>query len=148
MLAAFRPRPQLVGLHRRYPRLQRLCIQTRSHNMPSVNDSDSRYLADKEAPLCGLSVTNAFNLLTSQEKLYAHWIGRASWAGARILQGQWTPYAADLYDLLIVIFSNGEKVPGLADLDALQAQSKLDNEEWEAIMQYTLQVHSFFSRGS
>jgi len=79
-------------------------------------------------------------LLTSQEKFYTHWIGQASWAGARIIQGQWTPYAIDLHDLLITIFSNGQIPAGLADLHALQTKSGLNDEEWEAVLQYTLQV--------
>lgn len=125
----FRLRSQLGISHR---------ICSRSYSMSSANNS--QYLADKTSPLCGLNVTKPFNLLTSQEKFYTHWVGKAAWAGARIIQGQWTPYACDLYDLLIATFSNGEKVPRLTDLGALQAKSGLDDEEWEAILQYTIQV--------
>lgn len=108
--------------------------------MASVNNSNSQYLADRTTPLCSLNVAKPFELLTAQEKLYAHWVGQASWAGARIIQGQWTPYASDLHDLLITIFSNGQSPAGLADLHTLQTKSGLDDEEWEAILQYTLQV--------
>ncbi|KAF8514032.1 aflatoxin-detoxifizyme [Gautieria morchelliformis] len=137
-----RVRSQLGVFHRLYPFPQRFCLQTRSHSMSTLDTSDSQYLADKTSPLCGLNVAKAFSLLTSQEKHYTHWVGQASWAGARIIQGQWTPYASNLYDLLTTTFSNGEKPPGLADLATLQAKSKLNDEEWGALLQYTIQVLS------
>lgn len=142
MLGSFRPPRSHLGVLQRqhYLRPQRVCFQHRSRNMSSVDLSDSQYLADKTTPLCSLNVAKPFSLLTSQEKHYAHWIGQAGWAGARIIQGQWTSYGSDLYDLLIATFSNGEKSPGLADLNALQAKSKLDSDEWDAIMHYTVQV--------
>jgi dipeptidyl-peptidase III len=109
--------------------------------MSSVDLSDSQYLADKTTPLCSLNVVEPFKLLTSQEKHYAHWVGQAGSAGTRIIQEQWTPYGPNLCDLLIAaIFSNGEKPAGLADLNALQAESKLDNNEWDAMLNYTVQV--------
>ena len=108
--------------------------------MSSVSNSTSQYLADRTSPICGLNIAKSFDLLTSREKHYTHWVSQASWAGARIIQGQWTPYASDLHDLLTTTFSNGQKAPGLADLVALQAKSQLDDEEWEAILQYTIQV--------
>ncbi len=55
---------------------------------------------------------------SAKEKKYAHHISEASWAGARIIQEQWTPYARDLYDLLIAIFSDDGK---LANLDELKS---------------------------
>lgn len=78
---------------------------------------------------------------SSVEKKYAHFIGQASWAGARIIQGQWTPQAQRLYDLLILTFSDGGK---LADLEGLKQRSGVSPEDWEDIMQYTTQVISIF----
>ncbi|KAI0638610.1 aflatoxin-detoxifizyme [Trametes polyzona] len=98
-----------------------------------------RFLADRAAPYCSLSVAKSFEQLSSKEKKYAHYIGQASWAGARIIQGQWTPQAQKLYDLLILTFSdNGQ----LADLDALHKKSGATAEEWEDLLQYTSQVLS------
>ena len=54
------------------------------------------------------------------------------------LIGQWTPYAQDLYDLLIATFSNGQR--GLADLEALQSTSGLSSIEFVDLLQYTAQV--------
>jgi dipeptidyl-peptidase-3 len=69
--------------------------------------------------------------------MYAHCISEASWAGARIIQGQWTEQAQSLYDLIILVFSeNG----GLADLEALKKRSGVGDEEWEDLLQYSSQV--------
>lgn len=45
----------------------------------------ARHLADLNPPICSLKIASSFAKLTSQEKLYAHWMSRASWAGARIV---------------------------------------------------------------
>ena len=72
-----------------------------------------------------------------KEQKYAHFIGQASWAGARIIQGQWTPQAQSLYDLLILTFSKDGK---LADLAKLKADSGVSEKEWFDLLQYTAQV--------
>lgn len=117
-----------------------------------------RFLADRTAPYCSLSVSKSFSQLryvccqaislpvrltwtpvpcSPKEKKYAHYVGEASWAGARIIQGQWTPQAQKLYDLLILTFSENGK---LADLAALHQKSGVSAEEWEELLQYSSQV--------
>ena len=76
---------------------------------------------------------------SSKEKKYAHYIGQASWAGARIIQEQTTPQARKLYDLLILTFSQDGK---LADLEKLKQQSGVSDEDWSNLLQYTTQVSS------
>ncbi|XP_006458134.1 hypothetical protein AGABI2DRAFT_64000 [Agaricus bisporus var. bisporus H97] len=102
---------------------------------------DTRFLADRSTPLCSLEVAKSFALLSSNEKKYTHYLNQASWAGARIIQGQWTPHAIELYDLLILIFSSSDKFK-LADLEALRVASKVNTEDWENLLQYTIQVLS------
>jgi hypothetical protein len=99
----------------------------------------SRFLADENPPLCSLSVKDSFALLTDKEKLYTHWVGAASWAGARIIQEQWTPEAQTLYDFLILVFSTNDG-KSLADLEALKSKSKSGNEEWVQLLEYVAQV--------
>ncbi|KAN0097951.1 Peptidase family M49 domain containing protein [Tylopilus felleus] len=96
-----------------------------------------RYLADKDPPICRVEVAKSFAQLSEKEKLYAHYIGEASWAGARIIQGQWTPEATSLYNLLILTFSTNGK---LADLGALQNKSGVSQQTFEDLLQYTVQV--------
>jgi len=101
----------------------------------------SRFLADENPPLCSLSVKDSFELLTDKEKLYTHWVGAASWAGARIIQEQWTPDAQALYDFLILVFSTNDG-KSLADLEALKSKSDLGNKEWVQLLEYVAQVFS------
>jgi dipeptidyl-peptidase-3 len=98
-----------------------------------------RFLADRAAPLCGLNVEKSFGQLSPKEKKYAHFVSQASWAGARIIQGQWTSHAEKLYDLLILTFSDGDT---LADLEGLKQNAGLSPDEWEDLMQYTIQTLS------
>ncbi|OCH95554.1 aflatoxin-detoxifizyme [Obba rivulosa] len=104
-----------------------------------ANVSAERYLADRAAPICNVVVANSFAQLSSSEKKYAHYLGQASWAGGRIIQGQWTPQAEKLHQLLILTFSENGK---LADLEALREKADLTPKEWDDLMQYTIQVLS------
>lgn len=99
----------------------------------------TRFLADRDPPLCSLAIKDSFAQLTEKEKLYAHWIGTASWAGARIIQEQWTPEAQSLYDLLISIFSSDDG-QSIADLTDLKSKSGLSEEEWVFLLEYVAQV--------
>ncbi|KAJ7155971.1 aflatoxin-detoxifizyme [Mycena crocata] len=102
--------------------------------------AQERFLADRLPPLCSLDVKKSFDQLSPTEKHYTHWLTLASWAGARIIQAQWTPQATDLYDLLILTFSSGDGK--LADLQALQQKAGLSTVEFEGLLQYTSQVLS------
>ena len=95
------------------------------------------FYADKRVPYCSLDVQKSFEQLSTKEKLYAHFISRASWAGARIVQKQWTPYASDLYDLLILTFSKSGK---LCNLEELKQKSGVKDDDWNALLQYSAQV--------
>ncbi|KAG5342740.1 hypothetical protein C0989_008689 [Termitomyces sp. Mn162] len=108
--------------------------------MSDAQVASERFLADRAAPLCSLDIAKSFQQLSSTEKKYAHYISLASWAGARIIQGQWTPHASGLYDLLILTFSTPEG--SLTDLTALQQQAGVSTEDWDDLLQYTLQVLS------
>lgn len=80
---------------------------------------------------------------SSREKKYAHYISVASWAGARIIQGQCTEEAQRLYDLIILVFSENGK---LANFETLKAKSGVSEEEWEDLLQYSSQVRVWFYR--
>ncbi|KAL0570305.1 hypothetical protein V5O48_011656 [Marasmius crinis-equi] len=105
--------------------------------MASSAANTERFLADRAAPLCSLDVAQSFAQLSSKEKKYTHFMSEAAWAGARIIQAQWTEQAIPLYDLLILTFSQNGK---LTDLASLQKKSGLTDEEWEDLLQYTVQV--------
>ncbi|EUC66484.1 dipeptidyl peptidase III [Rhizoctonia solani AG-3 Rhs1AP] len=101
----------------------------------------ARFLADRNPPLCSLAIKDSFAQLTEKEKLYSHWVGAAAWAGARIVQEQYTPEAQSLYDLLISIFSSNDGQT-IADLTDLKNKSGLNEEEWTLLVEYVAQVFS------
>ncbi|KAJ3838296.1 aflatoxin-detoxifizyme [Lentinula raphanica] len=107
--------------------------------MASANIHTERFLADRAAPLCSLDISKTFAQLRSKEKKYTHYVSEAAWAGARIIQAQWTPEANELYDLLILTFSDHGN---LTNLQTLQSASGLASDEWEDLLQYTVQVLS------
>ncbi|CAK5277698.1 unnamed protein product [Mycena citricolor] len=76
----------------------------------------------------------------SVEKKYTYWLSKASWAGGRIIQEQWSPQATALHDLLILTFSDGEGK--LADLPALKTKAGVAESDFEDLLQYTSQTLS------
>jgi dipeptidyl-peptidase-3 len=98
----------------------------------------SRYLADSNPPVCSLRIGDSFKALTRQEKLYAHYISQANWAGGRIIQRQTTPTAERLCDLVMALFS-AEKGK-MADLASLRAKSGISDEDWNELLAYSAQV--------
>ncbi|KAI0302020.1 aflatoxin-detoxifizyme [Russula brevipes] len=98
-----------------------------------------RFLTDRNAPIVGLQVDGAFSQLSSREKKYAHYLGEASWAGARIILGQWTPFTEKLYDLLILTFSENGTI---TNVNALREKSGLSEDEWDRVLEFASQVLS------
>ncbi|KZV97669.1 hypothetical protein EXIGLDRAFT_730055 [Exidia glandulosa HHB12029] len=103
--------------------------------------SKARFLADPNPPICKLTVEPSFNLLTDKEKAYAHWIGKASWAGARIIADQVSKYGVQLTDLLAQVFSDTSRTT-IGDLAALKTKSGLDDEDWTLLLEYVGQAMS------
>ncbi|KAH9063447.1 aflatoxin-detoxifizyme [Lactarius vividus] len=106
--------------------------------MPSALAAE-RFLTDRNAPIVSLQIDGAFAQLSSKEKKYAHHLGEASWAGARIILGQWTPYTEKLFDLLILVFGENGTI---TNVDTLKEKSGLTIDEWECVLEFASQVLS------
>ncbi|KAL8736416.1 MAG: hypothetical protein Q9166_000208 [cf. Caloplaca sp. 2 TL-2023] len=52
-------------------------------------------------PIHPLSIANAFDGLTSKEKLYSHYLARAAWSGTRIILRQVSPEANSIFDFIM-----------------------------------------------
>ncbi|MBW0514372.1 hypothetical protein O181_054087 [Austropuccinia psidii MF-1] len=104
--------------------------------------SQSRYQADSNPPICSLNVSSSFNSLTKTEKLYAHWMSRASWEGARIIMNQWTPQAEDLFDFILSLFGSSSNPTRPASFASLRKKSGLCDLEWNQLLDYSAQVLS------
>jgi len=103
----------------------------------------SRYYADQKAPICPLVIKEHFETLTDKEKLYAHYIGYASWLGARIILEQTTPQSSDIFDLIRITFSASASEPrALADLEAIRSKSGVSQEDFDSVLEYAAQFLS------
>ncbi|MEZ6194726.1 MAG: dipeptidyl peptidase 3 [Planctomycetota bacterium] len=71
----------------------------------SAQDDLSFHVTPEVLPVQELDVTAPFAGLTSREKLYAHWMARASWVGSRITWEQLSPESPDLFALFQRVFS-------------------------------------------
>jgi hypothetical protein len=79
-------------------------------------------------PVCVLDVREAFTGLTDQEKMYAYWVGRASWEGSLICLRQCSPESIPIFCLMMTIFSSrpmeeilqSAKASGMSDEDISQ----------------------------
>ncbi|KLO16192.1 aflatoxin-detoxifizyme [Schizopora paradoxa] len=98
-----------------------------------------KFYADKRLPICGLNVSKSFAQLSEKEKRYTYHLSKASWAGARIIQGQWTPQARSLFDLLVQTFSEDGKI---GDLRRMKSASGVGDDEWKDLLMYTAQTLS------
>ena len=77
---------------------------------------------------------------SAKEKAYAHYVGQASWYGARIILAQQAPHMEKLYDLIIALFTTPDGKT--ADLESLKASSSVSTEDWEDVLQYTTQARA------
>ncbi|KAG8785722.1 hypothetical protein FRC15_000807 [Serendipita sp. 397] len=107
-------------------------------NLTSTMSHTEQYLADLDPPYCSLNVGESFKQLTDKEKLYTHYVGLASWAGASIIQSQWTPEAQNLYKFLALTFSNDDG--SCVDFSKLKKDAKSSDDDWNYATSYTAQV--------
>ncbi|RKO87496.1 hypothetical protein BDK51DRAFT_27999 [Blyttiomyces helicus] len=106
----------------------------------------SRFLVDTDPPICKLDAKKHFDALTSKERLYAHYIGRASWVGRPILSYTISAQSPALYDLFLAVFSDSSASPLKAvNLDTLKKQAAVSEEVFKGFVEYGIQVLFFVS---
>jgi dipeptidyl-peptidase III len=71
----------------------------------SAQVDETFYVTPEELPVRELEVEGPFSGLTSQEKLYAHWMAQASWIGSIITWEQLSPESPGLLRLFQRVFS-------------------------------------------
>jgi dipeptidyl-peptidase-3 len=80
--------------------------------VPSVcsilqDETLKHYVCQEKVPVCKLEVKTAFDLLTKEEKLYAHHFAKACWAGAPIVLNQVSREAPKIFSFLQTLFGDG-----------------------------------------
>ncbi|KAF2428880.1 dipeptidyl-peptidase III [Tothia fuscella] len=90
-----------------------------------------QYLADSPPSVVRLEIKPHFEALSDQEKLYAHYLSIACYAGTRIVLHQVSPESEGIYDFIIAVHKhyNGE-------WKKVQSDAKLSDEELKAFLDY------------
>ncbi|OJD27085.1 hypothetical protein ACJ73_01525 [Blastomyces percursus] len=93
--------------------------------------TSDRLLAQNRPPIYLLECNEAFESCSSEEKLYAHYMSRASYCGARILLRQVSPESEGIFDLIIKLSKvcNG-------DWKLLLKQSNTEPQDLEYFLDY------------
>lgn len=97
-------------------------------------DQLSYYTVPADTPVSKLEAKQAFDGLSEQERLYAHWLCRASWEGAPICLLQTSPESVPVFLLLQRLFSC-QSVPSLRE--TATSQCGLSDEQFNVCYVYT-----------
>ncbi|KAF3935866.1 hypothetical protein ABW19_dt0209111 [Dactylella cylindrospora] len=92
-------------------------------------------LADTKAPVCRLEIQPHFDNLSPKEKLYAHHISKASFAGTRVVLRQVSPESEPLFDLILAIAKQVNN-----DFSNLASLAGITEEEKDYFVEYSAQV--------
>nr|XP_057942495.1 dipeptidyl peptidase 3 [Doryrhamphus excisus]XP_057942496.1 dipeptidyl peptidase 3 [Doryrhamphus excisus] len=93
---------------------------------------DSQYYLPNDIGISSLGCTEAFRLLSSQEKMYAHYLSRASWYGGLAVLLQTSPESPAIFVLLQRIFR--KQTP--AQLENVARAVGLTSAQYQAFLVY------------
>ncbi|KAF2745422.1 dipeptidyl-peptidase III [Sporormia fimetaria CBS 119925] len=97
-------------------------------------ESLKQYLADSPPTIVPLTIKPHFEALSDKEKLYAHHISVASFAGTRIVLRQISPESEPIYDFIITLHKHCN-----GDYQALAKQAGFNADELQAYLDYAAQ---------
>lgn len=97
-------------------------------------ETTKHYLADDPPSVVPLSIAPHFNALNQQEKLYAHYISIACFAGSRIVLRQVSPESEPIFDLIIELYHDCN-----GDWKALQKQANVPDDDMRHFLDYAAQ---------
>ncbi|KAF2145372.1 uncharacterized protein K452DRAFT_264346 [Aplosporella prunicola CBS 121167] len=92
------------------------------------------YLADSPPSVVPLAIKPHFEALNDQEKLYAHYISVACFAGTRIVLRQVSPESEHIYDFIITLYKHAK-----GDWKKVQKDAGLSDDELKAFLEYSAQ---------
>lgn len=97
-----------------------------------------QYTLTNDQPIVCLEVESAFNGLTPKEKLYAHYISKASWHGGLITLLQTSPESGPIFVLLHKLFSSQKP----EELKETALKAGFTEDEIKSVLVYTCGVLS------
>ncbi|KAG8437876.1 hypothetical protein GDO86_008539 [Hymenochirus boettgeri] len=93
----------------------------------------SQYVLPNDLPVALLDCSEAFSLLSAEEKLYAHYLSHASFYGGLIVLFQTSPESPAIYILLNRLFRSQDH----KELKGVALGQGLSDEQYQAILVYT-----------
>ncbi|XP_067877507.1 dipeptidyl peptidase 3 [Heterodontus francisci] len=99
---------------------------------------DSQYVLPNDIGISLLDCQDAFRLLSKGEKMYAHYISRASWYGGLVVLLQTSPESPAIYVLLQKLF----RAQPLSELQEAATAVGMTSEEYQAFLVYAAGVYS------
>ncbi|XP_072101870.1 dipeptidyl peptidase 3 [Mobula birostris] len=99
---------------------------------------DSQYILPNDIGISLLDCQDAFQLLSKEEKLYAHYVSRASWYGGLVVLLQTSPESPAIYVLLQKLF----KAQPVNELQETATAVGMTPEEYQAFLVYAAGVYS------
>ncbi|XP_049597946.1 dipeptidyl peptidase 3 [Syngnathus scovelli] len=99
---------------------------------------DSQYFLPNDIGISALDCAEAFRLLSPQEKMYAHYLSRASWYGGLAVLLQTSPESPVIFVLLQKIFRKQSP----AQLQAVATAAGLTSEEYQAFLVYAAGLYA------
>ncbi|KAJ3410861.1 hypothetical protein HDV05_003150 [Chytridiales sp. JEL 0842] len=102
------------------------------------DDLKAVHLVDTDLPIAKLEAKKHFDSLEEREKMYAYWIYKASWAGARVVAAEASHDSAKIVQFLLDIFTSAPLK--MRDLEALKTKSLVPEESWKFFLEYACVV--------
>ncbi|XP_042296673.1 dipeptidyl peptidase 3 [Sceloporus undulatus] len=99
---------------------------------------DSQYILPNDIGIATLDCTEAFRLLSPEERLYAHYLSRACWYGGLVVLLQTSPESPAIYVLVSRLFRTQDPT----ELGEVARSLGLSDEEYQAILVYAAAVYA------
>ncbi|XP_070622351.1 dipeptidyl peptidase 3 [Erythrolamprus reginae] len=99
---------------------------------------DSHYVLPNDIGIAALDCAEAFELLSPEEKLYAHYLSRACWYGGLAVLLQTSPESPAIYVLLSRIFRTQDP----SELQEVARSLGIADEEYQAFLVYTAAIYA------
>ncbi|KAK7528961.1 peptidase family M49-domain-containing protein [Phyllosticta citriasiana] len=106
-----------------------------NYSSPAMDqDVVKHYLADSPPTVVPLAIKPHFEALNDNQKLYAHYLSIACYAGTRIVLRQVSPESEHIYDFIIALHRHSK-----GDWKKLQSDAGLSDDELKAFLDYSAQ---------
>ncbi|XP_013927314.1 PREDICTED: dipeptidyl peptidase 3 [Thamnophis sirtalis] len=99
---------------------------------------DSHYVLPNDIGIATLDCAEAFELLSAEEKFYAHYLSRACWYGGLVVLLQTSPESPTIYVLLSRIFRTQDP----NQLQEVARSLGVTDEEYQALLVYTAAIYA------